>query len=67
MAKAEIKELNRNWGDHGDTRSSRNVHRLLHRQASLPLVKLQAAAAWALARWPSLTPSTARGSSWALS
>ncbi|KAK1929170.1 Transmembrane protein 104 [Phytophthora citrophthora] len=30
-----------NWEDHGETRSSRNAHRLLHRQASLPLVKQQ--------------------------
>ncbi|KAE9318979.1 hypothetical protein PF008_g18373 [Phytophthora fragariae] len=34
-----------NWEDHGETRSSRNAHRLLHRQASLPLVKQQQTAA----------------------
>ncbi|RLN05760.1 hypothetical protein BBJ28_00017637 [Nothophytophthora sp. Chile5] len=33
-----------NWKDHGETRSSRNAHRLLHRQASLPLVKQDAGA-----------------------
>ncbi|KAG7376651.1 hypothetical protein PHYPSEUDO_012947 [Phytophthora pseudosyringae] len=31
------------WEDHGETRSSRNAHRLLHRQTSLPLVKQQEA------------------------
>ncbi|OWZ14876.1 Transmembrane protein [Phytophthora megakarya] len=34
-----------NWEDYGETRSSRNAHRLLHRQASLPLVKQQQARA----------------------
>ncbi|GMF26672.1 unnamed protein product [Phytophthora lilii] len=34
-----------NWEDHGETRSSRNAHRLLHRQTSLPLAKQQAAGA----------------------
>ncbi|RMX67293.1 hypothetical protein DD238_002142 [Peronospora effusa] len=30
-----------NWENHGETRSSRNAHRLLHRQTSLPLPKQQ--------------------------
>ncbi|KAH7468899.1 hypothetical protein PRIC1_010012 [Phytophthora ramorum] len=30
-----------NWEDYGETRSSRNAHRLLHRATSLPLVKQQ--------------------------
>ncbi|KAF1793036.1 Amino acid transporter, transmembrane domain [Phytophthora cactorum] len=30
-----------NWEDYGETRSSRNAHRLLHRQASLTLIKQQ--------------------------
>ncbi|GMF40741.1 unnamed protein product [Phytophthora fragariaefolia] len=31
-----------NWEDHGETRSSRNAHRLLHRRASLPPAKQRA-------------------------